>query len=127
MKKVVLAVLLALAGTATLAEWEAAGFNDQLTMYADRATIRRSGSLVKMWYLFDEKAIQTVAGKSFLSSRTHEEIDCKEELSRSRSFIVHSGQMGRGQVVYSSNKLGEWRRIPPKSFMATLWNIACVK
>ena len=127
-KGIVLGVLLALAGTAALAEWEDVGATDGFTVYVDRSTIRRSGSLVKMWRLLDYKTIQTSAsGGSYLSSKSQREYDCKEELGRNRFTSWYSEKMGDGSLSRSDNNIGEWEPIPPDTVAERLWKIACGK
>lgn len=39
-------------------------------------------------------------GKAYLSAKTQNEYDCKDERSRSLFFSWHSGRMGDGSAVY---------------------------
>ena len=120
-------MLLATAGAAS-ADWTVAGDNDQFSLYVDRATIRRNGNLVKMWDLVDFKTVQTgPGGESYLSSKTQEQYDCKEERSRQIAFTWFDGKMGSGKVVVSDSDPGKWKPIAPESVAAALWKIACGK
>jgi len=120
-------MLLMTAGAA-MAEWTWSGGNDQFIHYVDRATIRRNGNLVKMWWMTDEKTEQkSYAGHSYLSSKAQEEYDCKEEKRRLLAFTWFSGQMGNGSVVYSNSDGDKWEPIEPGSTGEVLWKIACGK
>jgi len=110
------------------AEWTDIGATGIYIQSVDRATIRRNGNLVKMWGLKDYKTMQTVAGDSFLSSKTQAEYNCKEDRSRTLAFLWFDGQMGNGKVVYSNGNLkDEWAPITPGSVAERLWKIACGK
>jgi hypothetical protein len=100
--------------------------NEQTT-YADPSTIRRKGELVKMWRLFDYNTIQTKAGISFLSSKGQHEFDCAEERSRVLAYTWFSGNMGKGQAVYSNLDESKWAPIPPHSLVEALIEVACSK
>jgi hypothetical protein len=64
------------------------------TAYIDPDTIRRKGSLVKRWELYDFKTIQTGERGSFFSFKQQMEYDCAEEQSRQLAIYAYSGQMG---------------------------------
>ena len=115
--------------TAASAEWTRVDGNDDFIQYVDRATIRRNGNFVKMWSLADNETVQTDAdGDSYLSSKSQQEYDCKEEKKRLLAFTWFDGKMGNGKVVYfNGNARGEWSPIAPGSIGEILWKIACGK
>ena len=125
--KLLLGLMLLLPATAARAEWTDVGESDRFITYVDSATIRRNGNFVKMWDLMDYKTMQTVADVSFLSSKTQQEYDCKEERSRLLAFSWFSGQMGNGNVVLSDSEPDKWKPIQPESFGEIKWKIACGK
>ena len=131
MKRLLLGLTLLVTATAASAGWTDVGSTgdgtDEFIHYVDRATIRRNGNFVKMWDLMDFKKVQTVAGDSFLSSKSQSEYDCKEKKWRLLSFTWFDGKMGRGKVVVSDGDPGKWRPIRPRSFPETMWKIACGK
>ena len=90
-----LITLLLLCNGPAYAEWELASGDDsaKLTVYVDRDTIRRNGNLVKMWQLYDYKAVQTVAGDSLLSIQRHNEYDCAGERTRMLAYTWFSSNM----------------------------------
>jgi hypothetical protein len=128
MKRLLMGLMLLVTATAASAEWTRVDSNDQLISYVDRATIRRNGNFVKMWNLMDYKTVRTLAGISYLSSKTQQEYDCKEEKVRILAFTWFAGKMGNGKVVYwDSDTGGKWSPIEPGSINETLWKIACGK
>ena len=127
MKRLLMGLMLLVTAGAASAEWTVAGGNDQFVQYVDRATIRRNGNFVKMWDLTDFKMARTVAGDSYLSSKSQQEYDCKEEKSRTLAFTWLSGQMGNGKVVYANSDPRKWSPIQPGSVRETQWKIACGK
>ena len=127
MKRLLLGLMMLMTATAASAEWTIAGGNAAADSYVDRATIRRNGDLVKMWDLGDFKKMRTVQSYSYLSHKSQQEHDCKEEKIRTLAFLWFSGQMGNGNVVYSNSNPGEWTPISPESIGESLWKIACGK
>jgi hypothetical protein len=129
MKQLLLGLMLLMTAGAASAEWTLVGSNDVFIQYVDRATIRRDGSLVKMWDLKDYKTVRKSAtGKSYLSDKGQEEYDCKEEKSRILAFTWFDGKMGSGEVVYTDGDAGgKWLPIEPESAGTIVWKIACGK
>ena len=129
MKRLMLVLILAMIATAARAEWTAMGGTDEFTTYVDRATIRRSGNLVKMWELFDYNSVQTKFGLAYsiLSVMYQDEYDCKNEQIRRLAFVWHDGNMGSGKAVFSDSDTGKWSPIAPGSIALTLWKVACGK
>jgi len=129
MKPILLAVLLITVTSAACAEWVLYGHNDKFGVYTDPATMRRSGDRVKMWNMFGFNIAQVAAaGMAYLSAKTLNEYDCKDERSRSLFFSWHSGRMGDGSIVYfHDGPPSNWRAISPSSVDETLWKIACGK
>ena len=126
-----LITFLVLSSRPAYAEWvdvSSAESYGGFTMYADPDTIRRKGELVKMWHLHDYKTVQTEAGKSFLSLKSQSEFDCAEERVRLLAVTEFSGNMGKGNVVWSRYFAeGEWRPVEPESTGQTFWKLACGK
>ena len=94
MHKVVLMMLLAVVSSSAMAEWIKIGSTsmaDQtVTYYADPATIRKSGNMVKMWNLSDFKSAKDAGnGNIYMSTKAQYEFDCKEEQTRLLYLISH--------------------------------------
>lgn len=111
------------------AEWTQSGENEGgiLTHYVDRGTIRRAGHLTKMWVLQNFAALQAASanGKSFRSSKSQMEFDCREEKHRTLALYWYSGLMGKGDIVAADTDAGKWARNIPDSVQTTWWAIAC--
>ena len=128
-------LLLAMVSDVSAAEWvKVRGFSEAgIIIYADPATIRRSGDRVKMRDMYDYKTAQVSGrGKRYLSSKGQSEYDCKNLRARNLFFTRYSGNMGKGNVVtsiYNSDikKLDNWDPVAAATVEETLWKIACRK
>jgi hypothetical protein len=110
------------------ADWMSLGASDSgTTVYADLATLRREGDLVKMLVLFDFKTTQTKADVSFLSAKAQMEYDCAEQRYEGLAVTYFSGNMGNGQLLDRSSGKGKRLRVSPDSLDQALWKLACDK
>ena len=123
----VLTVTLALTCGNAAAEWTAVGRGDYIhTPYADKATIRRNGTMARMSSLYDfSKQDFTPEGKGLYSSVVLREYDCEGWRVRLLSAIDFSGHMGAGEAVSTSARVGRWEGIVPGALDEAYWNIAC--
>lgn len=129
MRNAVLMMLLAGVSSVAAAEWVYVGRDPSgTTVYLDPATVRRSGSTLKMWNLIDYGKNQAPeTAKPIFSSNTDVEYDCQQKRVRSLFYSVHSGKMASGELVFLSSDVGDWRPVSPGSVEEVLWNIACRK
>lgn len=125
MLKAILMILLAVISSSTAAQWAPVISNEAISLYTDPTTIRKTGLKVKMWTLLDYKTAQKTNGKMFMSVKTQNEYDCKEEQSRIFYANFHPKNMGGGEIVISSIKPREWEPNEPDSVGELLWKIAC--
>lgn len=123
MRRAILMMLLAVMSSSAMAEWVKVGGGDGDFVYADPTTIRKNGDNVKMWSLSDYKTPQ--GRKSYMSSKTQDEYDCKEEQSRDLAFSMFSGNMGEGETVFTGPGALRWVPVAPGSVAKVLWNFAC--
>jgi hypothetical protein len=124
----ILLTLLALASGNAGAAWVEVGSNDFATTYADAATIRKSGSSVRMWHLVDHTKSRGIEGiKPYLSIKMLDEYDCAQERTRTLALSLHSANMGEGEALGSVNTPGDWRPVPPDTLVETLRAFACGK
>lgn len=95
--------------------------------YADYTTIRKTGKKVKMWVLFNYPTAQPgPLGKTYLSQKSQEEYDCKEETEKTLYGVLLSGPMGTGEPVSTINGLGERPNpVVPSSVGEALWRAVC--
>ncbi len=121
--------LLVLSSGLAYAEWVAIGYSENLggyTVYVDPDTIRRKGDhQVKVWALTDYTTMQTVGGRSFLSSKAQNEFDCAKELQHELAVTWFSGNMGNGIGVWHSSNKTEWRPAAPGSVGEGVWKYTC--
>jgi hypothetical protein len=82
---------------------------------------------VKIWALFDFKAVRGTSGSSYNSEKLLDEFDCTEEQYRILAFYRYSGPMGTGKVVYSDSYPGKWESVAPENVNQSLWVYACDK
>lgn len=130
MGKVILKVLLAVVSCSAVAEWVVVGKAENITVYADPASIHINGSIAGMQYLADLKmALNTDDGKPYMSTKAQDEFDCKEGKHRTRSLSCYTGNMGNGDVVctYSGQSHEAWHQVVPKSINETMWKLSCGK
>jgi hypothetical protein len=110
------------------ADWMSLGASDSgTTVYADLATLRREGDLVKMLVLFDFKTTQTKADVSFLSAKAQMKYDCAEQRYEGLAVTYFSGNMGSGQLLDRSSGKGKRLRVSPDGLDQALWKFACDK
>jgi hypothetical protein len=128
--KTVLILLLAIVSNSAVAKWVPLGHTVvagvDATQYADPATQRRRGNMVKVWTLSDfEKAVGT-ADSLYMSIAMLEEFDCKEEQMRTLNMVFYSGHMGEGNVIKSwTPNAPEWMQTPPGSWGDGLLKTVC--
>jgi hypothetical protein len=129
MTRLRLIILLFLSSNPAYAEWVAVGGKVEAGMgaYADSATMRREGDLVKMEVLFDFKTRQTKAGVLYSSANAQMEYDCAEQRFRGLAVMYFSGNMGSGNVLDRNSSKGKWLPVSPGSLDQTLWKVACGK
>ncbi len=127
---VVFALLLTFSSSAW-AEWvEITGDADgHAISYVDPSTIRKNGSMVKMWGLTDfvNAQVYPSSGKTYFSWKAQNEYDCQDERKRTLAISYHSGKMGGGDTVYLDNTSGQWAPVAPESIGENLWKFACGK
>jgi hypothetical protein len=129
MRKIILILALVSLSNSTLAEWTKLGLTgDDFISYVDTATIRGNGSLKKIWALSDYKTAQNLDNDKYLSIRSQEEFDCKEEKKRILVATMFSSNMGKGNVIYNFDPLllpSRWQPIAPETVGELYWKVAC--
>jgi hypothetical protein len=133
MRKAIVMMLLAVVSSSAAAEWTRIGItqfgdHNSATVYADFATIRKARGMAKMWFLSDlEKAKVLDKDASYLSMRSHEEVDCQGERARTLVLSLHSGHMAGGYTVHTNFDIDKWRPVAPGTISETQWKAACGK
>jgi hypothetical protein len=103
-----------------------------VALYADPATIRKSGNMATMWELMDSKTAGEGPGpgNKFIHSLVSQaEYDCKDERIRFLDFIGFSENMGKGELIESEIKpISNWMLILPEDITyKKMWKLACGK
>ena len=126
MRRFILATLLAVCSSGAAAEWVGIGGDDSITFYADPASIRQAGNMVRMWNLVDYKTAQQWRdGKRYMSAKGEQEYDCKEPRTRTLYSFWHAVNMGLGDVIFSDLEVEKWEPVASRSLGEILWKIAC--
>lgn len=102
MQRAVLAIVLVGASASAGAElWVKVGENEKFTAYADPATMRRDGNMVKIWTMFDYRTAAQPgdAGRKFLSIKRYTEYDCKQARMQVFEAVTFSGNLTKGEMV----------------------------
>ena len=122
-KKLLLILMLAVVSSSVMAEWVwVAADVDEVTYYADFDTIRKSGNMVKMWVMEDDKIAEKL---DVLSAKHKDEFDCNKKQYRSLFYSLHSGHMGGGETLFIHNERGDWHTPHPDSIAADVLKFAC--
>lgn len=126
MAKAVLMMLLAVVSVSAAAQWVQIGGNESATAYADRTTSEKASNLVRMWDLLDFKTVQARPyGTPYLSQKTLQEYDCKEERARILDVLRYAENMGSGEVARVDSDSDEWKSVRAGSTLAVLREFAC--
>ncbi len=127
---VVFALLLTFSSSAW-AEWVniGSGADGSFIIYADPNTIRKNGSMVKMWELVDyvNAQVHKSSGRTYFSVKHQAEYDCQGERFRSLAYLSYSGKMGGGEPIYNDYDPGQWKPVAPGSVGEGLWELVCGK
>jgi hypothetical protein len=129
MRKTFLMLLLAAASNSMgmeLAKWVVVDGREAFTIYADPATLRKTGSMAQMWDMSDAKKGKLLGGaKQAVSSRMEREYDCGKQQLRMLYVSWHSGNMGQGEILGSDPNPGSWHPVMLGTIGERLWKIAC--
>lgn len=123
-QRLLLMMMILLSGGPAYGEWVRIATTDQgMTAYVDRATIHRTGNLVKMWALIDIEVSKVAS----LSRKEEGEYDCEKKLHRLLVGSWFSGHMGQGNEDAIDSYENKWNSVEPESIPEMLWEVACNK
>ena len=94
---------------------------DGTVFYIDRDSIKKEGSLIRVWELQDLKAKGPLEEKS---RRVLVEYDSKNERRRVLSFSFHGESMGAGVTLKSDQTPGKWTMVVPNTTAAVVFQVA---
>ena len=115
-----------------VAKWVEVGSipEDGVALYADPATILKSGNMVTMWELMDFKTAEKAPDNKVTHSLVAQtEYDCKEERMQTLYAVYGSENMGKGELIEDEvTPIPEWGPILPDDIIyKKMWKIACGK
>lgn len=119
--------LLALLAGPAAAEWTEVGGNDDITFYADTATLTHVGATSTMWTLVGSKVERSHGGVKFSSIKTRFEFDCAGQRVRELETSFHSGTLADGAMVGGYAETGRWETLVEGTVKEGLAQIACQK
>jgi hypothetical protein len=126
MKRLFTTALLSLTCFVANAEWVLVSeIESELKIYADPATKRRTGNVVRMWSLFDFAKPAAWNGKAYYSSRIYKQYDCVEKTSQTLQSTRFAGKMLLGELVDSDNIPRDKSFVAPDTAGEHMLNFAC--
>jgi len=90
--------------------------------YIDPATIKKDGSIRRVWGLTD---LANPTSEGILSRRYLREIDCKNERTRILTISGHSKAMGDGVTLGINAEAQSWNYIAPETVMSFIQKRVC--
>ena len=129
MKLRIAVITLALFSAQASAEWEVVDANDEFITWLDRSSIRKQDNIKLAWIMFDYYLPKTHSnGKEYKSIKLYVAYKCNEMQTGMKSFIMHSDEQGKGDVV--ANASGqiydiEFADIPPRSNGEAMFKQVC--
>jgi hypothetical protein len=128
MSKLILTVLLGAVSSSAMAEWVPIAMSSDKTntIYADPDTVRRSSDTVKLSIMNDNKTPKSVPGfRPYFSTKDQFEVDCNEDQIRMLGLIAYSGNMGKGEVIYTHKFNNDWSPVSRDTVDQGIFNFAC--
>lgn len=108
------------------ARWIKMGLVGENMTYIDASSLIRTGGIVDGLIVVDHKVAGMTRGESSRSTRSRTQYDCENRKSRMKSFGVYAEQMGKGKLIYSSDKVASlWTDVKPDSSIDPPWKFAC--
>lgn len=104
------------------AQWSKVGALESLTLYQDRSTIRRNGSLREVVEMQD---LSRRDPDGVLSRRYINEYDCASAMHRIGNMASFAAPRLGGKQLFDVRETGYWRRIPPDSLFAAGFRLVC--
>ena len=123
MRKYLIALLMLISCSAW-ADWVfvVASEDGNARLFIDPNTVRKEGSLRKIWELRNDKFKSKNGAQSF---RARVEYDCKNETSKLLSLTEHSGGMASGTVLLSVDSPLAKTSIPPNTIAEEMLKAVC--
>jgi len=116
MKKLLIALMLALISTSTWADWtEFSGSSNQggVKVYYNLATLRNQDHVLKVWQIQDYNTPQAAQNQTYLSVKSLLEVNCKTQMRRTMASSSYKLNMGRGEAMLKTSSPAQWEYIAP--------------
>ncbi len=108
------------------AAWELAGFSNRADAFVETETIVRKGNLVRVWVMYSDTVVDP--NKSYRSLKSFQEYNCQTRENRLLYESQHSGEMGGGETIFSTNiNQSAWTPIAPDSVAESIRKFICKK
>ena len=127
MGRFILILLLAIVSNSALAEWTEIGETEELTAFTSFSSIKKHGHRITMSAMYNYKIPHELDGKTYQSSKTQLEFDCKNNRVRMLAFSIYPAVMGEGKALYSDTHTGPWEPSVPDSPNEARWKAICGK
>lgn len=117
--------LLMLIASTAWAGWEhVVQDEDGARFLIDYQTIRKDGNKVKFWQLVNYPKPVTLGEVKYLSTRSRQEYDCKQEQKRVLTVTAFDNWNADGQAVIKE-ETGKWQEIPPETVVWEIMKKVC--
>jgi len=120
--KHLISLLWMIGATGAHADLKLFGQSRENTSYYEAASVQRSGSVVRVWTLTDYRQREKAG---FLSTRSHKELDCKNQQERSIQYMAYAENKGQGLVVGEIDEPNAWQDITPGTRYSRLLLMVC--
>ena len=128
MQKNLWVVLLVMVSNAASANWVKIASNDVATVYANPASIRKVGNVVKMWVLYDLLKPDSRHGQNYGSMRSNDSYDCVADKTQQLHTLFYAGNMGGGNVIPAKHTGNyPWKPVVQDTLAEAVWKFACKK
>ena len=91
----------------------------------DYQTIRKDGNKVKFWQLVNYQKPGTFGEVKYVSTRSRQEYDCKQEQKRVLTFAAFDTWNANGKAVFTLEETGNWTEIPPETIVWEIMKKVC--
>ena len=110
------------------AEWKIIGNFPAGDYYIESDNIEKKGPIRDFWTMLDYPTAQKSArGASYLSTRTHMQLDCKKQSVLILQFSMHAGRKLTGDVLDQQGVMRDWQSIPPDTPLEKLHKVVCAR
>ena len=108
------------------AEWKIIGNFPAGDYYIESDSIEKKGAIRDFWTMLDYPTAQKSArGATYLSTRTHMQLDCKKQSVLILQFSMHAGRKLTGELIDQQGVMRDWQSIPPDTPLVKIAQMVC--